>query len=120
MRTEDIHEIVRVLRREVRQWPVPAIGNYLETPFTVLISCILSLRTQDKTTNAASDRLFAMASTPKTMLATPVATIQEAIYPVSFYRVKAKTIHGICSELLTRFGGEVPSTIDEQIGRAHV
>jgi endonuclease III len=113
MRSEDIHEVVRVLRKEVRQWPVPAIGNYLETPFTVLVSCILSLRTQDKTTNAASDRLFAMASTPKTMLATPVGSIQKAIYPVSFYRVKAKTIHAICDELLTRFGGEVPSTIDE-------
>jgi endonuclease-3 len=113
MRSEDIHEIVRVLKKEVRQWPVPAIGNYLETPFTVLVSCILSLRTQDKTTNAASERLFAMASTPKTMLATPVGSIQKAIYPVSFYRVKAKTIHAICDELLTRFGGEVPSTIDE-------
>jgi endonuclease III len=113
MRSEDIHEIVRVLRKEVSQWPVPAIGNYLETPFTVLVSCILSLRTQDKTTNAASERLFAMASTPKTMLATPVGSIQKAIYPVSFYRVKAKTIHAICDELLTRFGGEVPSTIDE-------
>lgn len=113
MRPEDIHEIVRVLRKEVRQWPVPAIGNYLETPFTVLISCILSLRTQDKTTNAASERLFAIASTPKAMLAIPVGTIEKTIYPVSFYRVKAKTIHAISSEVLTRFGGNVPSTIEE-------
>jgi endonuclease III len=113
MRPEDIHDIVRVLRKEVRKWPVPAIGNYLETPFTVLISCILSLRTQDKTTNAASDRLFAIASTPKEMLGVPVDRIQNAIYPVSFYRVKAKTIHSICRELLTRFDGKVPSTIDE-------
>jgi len=113
MRSEEIHEIVRVLKREVRQWPVPAIGNYLETPFTVLISCLLSLRTQDKTTNAASERLFAMASTPKAMLTIPVEAIEKAIYPVSFYRVKAKTIHAICDELLTRFSGEVPSTIEE-------
>jgi endonuclease-3 len=113
MHAEDIHNIVRVLRKEVRQWPVPAIGNYLETPFTVLISCILSLRTQDKTTNAASDRLFAIASTPEAMLAIPVETIEKAIYPVSFYRVKSQTIHAICRELQTRFGGEVPSTIDE-------
>jgi endonuclease-3 len=113
MRPEDIHAVVRVLRKEVRRWPVPAIGNYLETPFTVLISCILSLRTQDKTTNAASDRLFEIANTPKAMLVTPVDTIEKAIYPVSFYRVKSQTIHAICKELLTRFGGEVPSTIDE-------
>jgi endonuclease III len=113
MRSEEIHEIVRILRKEVRQWPVPAIGHYVETPFTVLVSCILSLRTQDKTTNAASDRLFAIANTPETILATPVDTIEKAIYPVSFYRVKAKTIHAICRELLTRFGGQVPSTLDD-------
>src|SRR5436190_4560711 len=113
MHSEDIHQIVRILRKEIRQWPMPAIGHYVETPFTVLMSCLLSLRTQDKTTNAASDRLFAIASTPQKMLATPVRMIEKAIYPVSFYRVKAKTIHAICTELLARFGGEVPSTIDE-------
>jgi endonuclease III len=113
MRAEHIHSIVRVLRKEVRQWPLPAIGHYVETPFTVLISCLLSLRTQDKTTNAASERLFAIADTQAAMLATPVDVIEKAIYPVSFYRVKAKTIHSICTELQTRFSGEVPSTIDE-------
>ena len=59
MRSEDIHQVVRILKRETRRWPVPALAKYLETPFTVLISCILSLRTQDRTTLAASDRLFA-------------------------------------------------------------
>jgi endonuclease-3 len=113
MRPDDIHSIIRILRREVRQWPVPAIGNYTETPFTVLISCILSLRTQDKTTNAASERLFAIANQPREMLATPVRVIQKAIYPVSFYRVKARTIHAICEQLLERFDGRVPSTLDE-------
>src|SRR5438093_11198100 len=112
MRSEDIHEIVRVLRKEVRQWPVPAIGNYLETPFTLLISCILSLRTQDKTTNAASDRLFAIATTPKEMLATPTKVIEKAIYPVAFYRTKAKTIHSICTHVLDRFDGKVPPDLD--------
>jgi endonuclease III len=113
MQAEVIHQVVRILKKEVRQWPVPAIGRYVETPFTVLISCLLSLRTQDKTTYAASDRLFAIANTPKAMLATPVSVIEKTIYPVSFYRVKAKTIHAICEELFARFGGEVPSTINE-------
>src|SRR5215470_17082896 len=108
MRPEHVHDIVRIIRREIKQWPVPAIGHYVETPFTVLISCLLSLRTQDKTTNAASERLFAIASTPEKMLATPVAVIQQAIYPVSFYRVKSKTIHAICEQIRSRFGGEVP------------
>jgi endonuclease-3 len=113
MRPQEIHDVVRILKKETRQWPLPAIGHYVETPFTTLISCILSLRTQDKTTNAASERLFEIANTPKKMLATPVDVIQKAIYPVSFYRVKARTIHKICDQLLTRFGGEVPSGLDE-------
>jgi len=70
LQSGDIHQVVRVLRKEVRKWPLPAIGHYVETPCTVLISCILSLRTQDRTTNAASERLFAIAETPQTMLAT--------------------------------------------------
>ena len=113
MRSEHIHPIVRILRKEIRQWPLPAIGHYVETPFTVLISCILSLRTQDKTTNEASARLFAIANTPKKMLATPVRVIQQEIYPVSFYRVKARTIHAICEQLLDRLGGEVPSDLEQ-------
>jgi endonuclease-3 len=113
MRSESIHEVIRILRKEVRRWPVPAIGHYVETPFTVLISCILSLRTQDKTTNAASERLFAIANRPNTMLTTPVAVIQKAIYPVSFYRVKARTIHTICEQILSRFGGQVPSKLED-------
>jgi endonuclease III len=113
MKSEDIQHVVRILRKEIRQWPLPAIGHYVETPFTVLISCILSLRTQDKTTSAASDRLFAIANTPKKMLATPERVIREAIYPVSFYRVKARSIHRICEQLMDQFGGEVPSELDQ-------
>src|SRR5437899_1562007 len=113
MRPDHIHEVVRILRKEILQWPVPAIGHYVETPFTVLISCILSLRTQDKTTNAASERLFAIAATPEKMSATPVGTIERVIYPVSFYRVKARAIHAISGQLLTRYKGQVPSRMED-------
>jgi endonuclease III len=112
MRPDDIHEVVRILKRESRRWPVPALAKYVETPFTVLISCILSLRTQDKTTLAASDRLFAIAATPESMLAVPVKTIEQAIYPVSFYRTKARTLHAICEQILSRHDGSVPSAMD--------
>jgi len=113
LHSNDIHDVVRILKKEIRRWPVPVLGNYLESPFTVLIACILSLRTQDKTTNAASERLFAIASTPETMLATPAKVIEKAIYPVSFYRVKTKSIRAICEELLTQFGGKVPSRLED-------
>ena len=62
---------------------------------------------------AASARLFEIAATPKDMLATPVKVIEKAIYPVAFYRTKAKTLHSICRHLLERFGGEVPSDLDD-------
>jgi endonuclease-3 len=113
MQSEDIHRVVSILRKEIRQWTAPVIGQYAETPFTVLISCLLSLRTQDATTLAASDRLFAIAHDPKTMLETDVRTIRKAIYPVSFYRVKSITIHQICRHLFDRFEGNVPSDIDD-------
>jgi endonuclease-3 len=112
MRTEDIHHVVRILKREIRKWPVPALGKYLETPFTILISCILSLRTQDRTTIAASDRLFAIAADPKSMLAAPLEQIEKAIYPVSFFRTKARTIHTICGQLLTQHDGRVPPDLE--------
>jgi endonuclease-3 len=113
MRPEEIHQIVRILKKEIRQWPITAISNHIESPFTVLISCVLSLRTQDRTTNAASDRLFAIADNPRSMLETPASVIQRAIYPVSFYRVKTTTIHAICRHLIDRFGGQVPSDLDD-------
>ena len=113
MRSEDIHQVVKILKHEIRRWPVPALAKYVETPFTVLIACILSLRTQDRTTLASSDRLFKIATTPESMLAVPVRKIERVIYPVSFYRTKARTIHAICEQLLSRYDGEVPSDLDE-------
>src|SRR5437667_5196865 len=113
MRSEEIRDVVRILKREIRQWPVPAIGKFVETPFTVLISCILSLRTQDRTTAQASERLFAVARTPRTLLKLPVSRIEKLIYPVGFYRTKARVIRGICRDLLVRFQGRVPDTIEE-------
>jgi endonuclease-3 len=113
MKDSDIHSVVRILRREIRQWKVPVVGHYADDPFTVLISCILSLRTKDATTQAASERLFAAARTPQTLLQLPLKRIEKLIFPVGFYRTKARVIHGICADLLSRFKGQVPDTIDE-------
>src|SRR5204862_338158 len=78
----------------------------------VLIACILSLRTQDTTTGPAAARLFAVADTPATLLRLPARRIASLIYPVGFYRTKARVILGLCRELLERFGGRVPDDID--------
>ncbi len=81
-------------------------------PFRVLIACILSLRTQDTTTGPAAQRLFALADTPKDLLTLSPRTIERAIYPVGFYRTKARVVLGIARDLLERFAGRVPDDID--------
>lgn len=78
----------------------------------MLIACILSLRTQDTTTGPAADRLFAVADTPRSMLHLTTRAIERLIYPVGFYRTKARVILGICRHLLERFGGRVPDDLD--------
>ncbi len=111
----NIHSYLRHVRQDIRQWPIPVVGHYTETPFTVLISCILSLRTQDKTTNAASERLFKLAKTPRKMALLSQSTMEKAIYPVCFYRNKTKSILQICQLLLDHYKGKVPDTIDELV-----
>ena len=78
----------------------------------MLIACLLSLRTKDETTGPAAARLFALADTPETMLRLTPRQIERAIFPVGFYRTKARVILGVCRDLLVRFGGRVPDEID--------
>ena len=116
MKDEEIHEVMALLTEAVRQWQTPAVTIVSQRegdPFKVLISCILSLRTQDRTTAAASDRLFALASTPEKMVRLPVEVIEKAIYPVGFYRNKAARISEICRILLETYQGKVPDELDE-------
>jgi endonuclease-3 len=86
-----------------------------EDPFQILIANILSARTQDATTHAASTRLFRRARTPRTVAALPVKEIEKLIYPVSFYRNKARHVKACCEMLVTRFAGRVPSTMEELV-----
>jgi endonuclease III len=119
MRQDQITAALRIVKREIRQWEEPALGVVAREsnrdPFRILISCLLSLRTKDKTTNEASVRLYALAHQPATMLGLPLRKIERAIYPVGFYRTKAKSIHAICRRLLDVYGGTVPESIDELV-----
>lgn len=112
MQDQEIQATIRILKKEVLKWRVPVIGHYTESPFTVLISCLLSLRTQDKTTDAASERLFQLARTPQAMAKLPTSLIEKTIYPVGFYKTKAKNIKKICRRLLSQDNGRVPDDID--------
>ncbi|HEY7532549.1 MAG TPA: endonuclease III [Nitrospiraceae bacterium] len=117
MRPQDIHAVIRIVKREIGQWQEPVVGvvarESQHDPFRILISCLLSLRTKDKTTSEASARLFALADRPDSLVTLPRRRIERAIYPVGFYRTKAKSIHLICRRLLDVYGGKVPDSIDE-------
>jgi len=116
MKDPEIHHAIRILRREVKHWDVPIVTLMAESsksPFHILISCVLSLRTQDATTTQASRRLFGLAETPEKMLRLSTRTIEKAIYPVGFYRTKAKAIRAICRDLVEKYSAKVPDEIDE-------
>jgi len=117
MRQEQIHAAIRIVKLDILRWQEPVVGIVAResgrNPFLILVSTLLSLRTKDKTTREAGDRLFALARTPATMLALPRKKIEQAIYPVGFYRTKAKSILEICRRLIDDYGGEVPDSIDE-------
>ena len=109
----NIDVVLRTLKRLVRQWDEPVVGRYRSDPFTTLISCLLSLRTKGETTRGASERLFRLARTPRQMLGLSLRQIERAIYPVGFYRTKARTLRTVCQTLRDRYQGHVPDTLEE-------
>lgn len=108
--------LLRILRKAAPAWHAPVLtpmAAQKRDPFRTLIGCILSLRTKDETTAVAAPRLFARASAPAAILALTEAEIAQLIYPVGFYRTKARVVRGIARDLLDRFGGQVPDRIDD-------
>jgi len=119
MDTRAIHKLWPLLKRQATSLDVPWLENMVQQsfrdrdPFKVLISCILSLRTQDRTTGAASERLFNLAPDVKTMSRLSVKTIEKTIYPVGFYKVKAGRIKELCNVLIKEYHAKVPDDLDE-------
>jgi endonuclease III len=112
-----IGEIIHRLEKELKKTQeLPIVSQLAEEkrePFKILISTLLSLRTKDEVTAVATERLFALATTPQEMLRLTQAKIAKAIFPVGFYRKKAETIHHVCRDLIDRFDTRVPATIEE-------
>lgn len=110
-----IDKIISILKRETRKYGVPVVTEVSKSrnPFKVLISCILSLRTKDAVTREASERLFKLADSPEGITNLDVSQIEGAIYPVGFYKTKARRIKEICATLLNHYNSEVPDEIDE-------
>ncbi|MBN1493053.1 MAG: endonuclease III [Candidatus Omnitrophica bacterium] len=112
---ENIDTIIALLKKEVKAFKLPIVTEMIQLkrdPFKVLISTILSLRTKDETTREASYRLFAAAATPAEMVKLSHAHIEKLIYPVGFYKNKARSVLAACKRLLDDFNGIVPDDID--------
>ena len=97
------------------QTAVGSVAKKRRDPFSILISTIISLRTKDEVTHAASERLFALASDPESMAAVEESEIASAIYPAGFYRNKAKQIRDSSRIIANEHGGRTPSTLKELI-----
>ncbi len=112
-----VHAVMRALARAIDHLDLPAVEKIAEDsqedPFEVLIATMLSAQTRDAVTAAASARLFRVARTPRTIARLTEKRIEKLIYPVSFYRHKAKHVKQSCQMLVDRFGGRVPSTMEE-------
>jgi endonuclease III len=115
--TAPVPRVMRTLARAITGMELPAVEKISESeaedPFRVLIATLLSARTQDATTHAAATRLFARARTPRTMAKLSVREIERLIYPVSFYRNKARFVKATAQAIADRFNGRVPGTMEE-------
>jgi len=115
MSAATIGAVIRRLESAAPRWRPTAVGELAAAqrdPFRVLIACLLSLRTQDATTRGAARRLFAVADTPAAVARLSTARLARLIYPVGFYRTKARVIRALCRDLLARCGGRVPADLD--------
>ena len=114
-----VDRVLRTLARKVEGFELPAVEKISESQkkdaFQILISTLLSARTQDATTLAASTRLFAKARTPRAVMGLTVRQIEKLIYPVSFYRNKAAFVRDASRRIEQEFGGRVPSTLEQLV-----
>ena len=118
-RAWSVASVMRAIGRAIDGMELPAVEKIshaqAEQPFQILIATLLSARTQDATTHAASTRLFRRARTPRSMARLSLQEVARLIYPVSFYRNKARHVRACCEKLVSRFGGRVPSMMDELV-----
>ena len=110
-----ILKTIKLVEKQIGQFMAPSVTevSWQRDPYLILVSCILSLRTKDKTTILASRRLFEVADNPESMVKLSKLQLQKLIYPVGFYRNKAKAILGLSRKISKDFSGRVPSQLEE-------
>jgi endonuclease-3 len=107
-RVRELAARLEAFRRSCRVTTLAEEQEASRSPFRLLVACVISLRTKDAVTAAASRRLFAIADDPEGMAALDERRIADAIYPAGFYTTKAGQLRRIAEMLCDRHGGEVP------------
>ncbi len=115
---KNIEKILNILEKELSVFQDPMVSQKKweiinKTPFTTLISCLLSLRTKDEITDKASINLFKKYDTPQELSKADIKKIEKLIYPVGFYHVKAERIKQISKTLIEKYDGKVPDDFNE-------
>jgi len=116
--TKNIDKIIKLLKKDCGKYTNPIVtevSDLTKDPFKVLISCVLSLRTKDQTTAKAAKRLFEKADTPQKLLKLYLKEIEKLIYPVGFYKTKARNLKEICKDLIEIYNGEVPNDFEDKL-----
>ncbi len=114
----DIEKVLQILEEEVRNFHVPVvdlIAVQTHDPFKVLVATILSARTRDEVTAKAAARLFAKAPTPQTLAALDEETLRQLVFPVGFYKNKARYLAALPDILEKNFASQVPCEIEQLI-----
>ncbi|MGA1866454.1 MAG: endonuclease III domain-containing protein [Thermoplasmatota archaeon] len=116
MDNETIRDVLSRIREEYRRYRMPIVTELVrkkKDPFKVLVSCLLSLRTKDEVTSQAQERLFKKADTPQLLFALGSEQIEGLIYPVGFYRNKARVLREVSRTIIEDYNGRVPDELDE-------
>jgi len=115
----DIDRFVFLIGSEYEKWKAPIVSHLAKradaTPFQVLVSTLLSLRTKDEVTAAAASRLFESAKTPEAIVSLSKEAIEALIYPVGFYHTKAERLKTVSRILIDQYDGDVPNTMNALI-----
>ncbi len=112
-RVRELQRRLEAFRSTCRVTTLTELQHATRSPFRLLVACVISLRTKDEVTHAASARLFAVADSPAALAARDEETIADAIYPAGFYRTKARQLRAIAQQLVERHEGLVPDTLAE-------
>lgn len=116
MDNKTIEQVLKILKEKYGKWKPPIvteIANDTGDPFRVLISTVLSSRTKDAVTRKASGNLFEKASTPRELAKLSPGEIEKLIYPVGFFRTKAKRLPGLARILIEEYESKVPDNLED-------